>query len=94
MAEVVVDQSAATEDGWASLGHFSFDPSMHHDVSVFDNTMVPVEEDQHISLDALRVSGEVEEPEAGCGCRSSGSPKSAWALLLGALAFLRRRRRR
>ncbi len=95
VSEVIVDQGAATEDGWASLGTFSFDPTLHQDVSVFDNSMVPVAEDQHISLDALRVTGEAaEEAQAGCGCRSSGSPGSWWACLVGLLAFVRRRRRR
>jgi MYXO-CTERM domain-containing protein len=51
-AEVIVDQGAA--DGWTRLGVWSFDAQ--GEVSVYDNESAPVVADQHIVVDAIRIT--------------------------------------
>ncbi|HTE54767.1 MAG TPA: hypothetical protein VK698_28130, partial [Kofleriaceae bacterium] len=63
--EVWVDQSAA--DGWVSLGEFDFTAGGYQYVAMFDNVPDPVDDEQHIVFDALRVS-----PCAGDSCAGSG----------------------
>jgi MYXO-CTERM domain-containing protein len=95
ITEVIVDQSAG--DGWTSLGSFRFVAGVHQDVMVYDNSGAPVDDDQHIAVDALRI-GEGEDGaslEGGCGCRTGGSPASGGfggLVLLAALGLVRRRR--
>ena len=52
---VVVDQTAQT--GWVSLGQYDFDPVLGSFIDVEDNSDFPVAEDQHIAIDAVRLTG-------------------------------------
>lgn len=87
-SEFTVDQS--TLDGWHSLGTFEFVAGGGQGLEVFDNNATTVESDQHVAVDAIRVSlagGPKPEPEpepnpepkgdsGGLigGCTSSGAP--------------------
>lgn len=51
---VEVDLSAAL--GWISLGAFDFAPGGGQHVSVYDNTSTPIDPDQHIPADAIRLT--------------------------------------
>ncbi len=55
-----VDQSSA--EGWYSLGSFDFDEGLDQHVDVFDDQPGPVADDQHIAVDAIRLTGEGEPP--------------------------------
>jgi MYXO-CTERM domain-containing protein len=55
-AVLSLDQSAG--NGWAPLGTFSF--SSGASLSVFDNTAIPVPADQHIAVDAIRLTRVVD----------------------------------
>ena len=57
---VTIDQSE--HDGWVSLGSYDFDPSHPQHVDLYDNELEPVEDDQHVAADALRLTGEGFEP--------------------------------
>ncbi|MBW2528291.1 MAG: hypothetical protein JRI23_29210 [Deltaproteobacteria bacterium] len=58
--QVEVDQSAA--NGWLSLGTFDFAAGGMQQVDVFDHQPAPVPEDQHIAVDAIRLTGEGQPP--------------------------------
>ncbi|RLB53133.1 MAG: hypothetical protein DRJ42_12835 [Deltaproteobacteria bacterium] len=62
---VYLDQSAGS--GWRSLGVFHFTGESGEGVSVYDNYGVSVAADQHVSVDALRVTwaGTAPPPDAG-----------------------------
>jgi MYXO-CTERM domain-containing protein len=62
-SEVVVDQSA--QDGWVELGVFELAAGERSFVDVFDATPAPVEDDQRIVVDALRVSRLEGKPPTG-----------------------------
>jgi MYXO-CTERM domain-containing protein len=51
-----VDQSAAS--GWLSLGTFAFDEGGMQQLDVWDAQPEPVPDDQHIAVDAIRLTGE------------------------------------
>jgi hypothetical protein len=51
---VEIDQS--TQNGWVSLGEFDFEAGAEQHVSVYDNASGPVEPDQHIAVDAVRLT--------------------------------------
>ncbi len=61
--EVILDQAA--QSGWVSLGQFEFEPGGDQHLSVFDNALGPVAEEQHIAADAARLTriGEYEPPD-------------------------------
>ncbi len=66
--ELVVDLGGAS--GWVTLGAFDFDGAGAEHVSVYDNSPSAVAADQHIPVDAVRLSpvagpGEPMEPEPG-----------------------------
>ena len=44
--------------GWFELGEFSFDAGIEYAVSVYDNYSYAVEDDQHLTADALRLINE------------------------------------
>ncbi len=63
-SEFSVDQSAV--DGWHSLGTFEFAVGGGQGLEVFDNSEFTVADDQHVAVDAIRVSaagGPKPEPE-------------------------------
>jgi uncharacterized protein (TIGR03382 family) len=102
VAEVIVDQSDVS--GWTKLGEFRFTTDQHHDVSIFDNAIGPVDEEQHIVADAIRFTANTEipgppppeddKPEVSGGCSTSSQPPALpWLFLLGLLACRRRQRR-
>ncbi len=64
--QVFVDQSAA--DGWVDLGVFYFSGVESEHLSVFDDTGDAVPDDQHIVVDALRVT----PPDASGGSGGAG----------------------
>lgn len=64
--QVFIDQSRA--DGWVELGVFRFSGSESEHVSVFDDTADAVPDEQHIVVDALRVT----PPDGGGGSGGSG----------------------
>ena len=94
--EVVLDQSAG--QGWTSLGRFTFEAGTHQDVMVFDNSSGPVGDEQHITVDALRIGEGEDEGSQGKlsgGCRAGGRHSSGHlALLLVVLLLASRGRRR
>lgn len=53
-AVVEIDQS--TQQEWVSLGEYMFDPQAEQHVSVYDDMPAAVAPDQHIAVDAVRVS--------------------------------------
>jgi hypothetical protein len=57
---IYVDQSSA--EGWHSLGSFDFDEGLDQHVDVFDDQPGPVPDDQHIAVDAIRLTGEGQPP--------------------------------
>jgi MYXO-CTERM domain-containing protein len=57
---VAVDQSA--QQGWVSLGEFEFDNEREAWVDVFDDMPGSVAADQHIVVDAVRLTGEGFDP--------------------------------
>ena len=87
-SEFTVDQS--TLDGWHSLGTFEFVAGGGQGLEVFDNNSTAVESDQHVAVDAIRVSlaggpepepnpepnPEPKEDSGGLigGCNSSSTP--------------------
>lgn len=58
--EVMVDQSA--QQGWVSLGKFALSPDAPMWVDVYDHVAGPVEADQHIAVDAVRLTGQGFDP--------------------------------
>ena len=60
---VVVDQAA--KSGWVSLGDFDFSQGAEQHVSVYDNVLGAVADDQHIAVDALRLTPLGGEPPTG-----------------------------
>lgn len=55
-----VDQSSSA--GWVSLGQFAFDEEGDQQLDVFDDQPQPVADDQHIVVDAIRLTGEGSPP--------------------------------
>ncbi|MEE2788031.1 MAG: hypothetical protein VX589_11880 [Myxococcota bacterium] len=41
--------------GWYALGEFAFDAGIEYAVAVFDNVLEPVDDEQHITADAVRI---------------------------------------
>ena len=54
LSEFSVDQSAI--EGWHSVGTFEFLEGGGQGLEVFDNNASPVSDDQHVAVDAIRVS--------------------------------------
>jgi hypothetical protein len=72
---VSLDQSAAGE--WAPLGRFAFDAGRGQQVSIFDNSEADVARDEHIAVDAIRLT-RVDVPAAD-------SPSADWVSKLDRL---------
>jgi hypothetical protein len=71
-SNVTVDQSEA--DGWVSLGTFAFDGRAGEHVSVYDNAPSSVARDQHVCVDALRITNLAPPPaDAGVAGPDSGT---------------------
>lgn len=81
-SEFVVDQSAIEE--WYSLGFFDFEVGGGQALEVFDNGPDPVDSDQHIAVDAIRVTatGNVI-PDPGGGGEGSGEGESGGDIVGG-----------
>jgi MYXO-CTERM domain-containing protein len=62
-ALVTVDQAA--KSGWVSLGDFDFAQGPEQHVSVYDNVLGAVADDQHIAVDAIRLTPVGGEPPTG-----------------------------
>jgi hypothetical protein len=63
-SEFSIDQSEI--DGWHSVGTFAFAAGGGQGLEVFDNNSTPVADDQHVAVDAIRVSlagGPKPDPE-------------------------------
>ncbi|MCA9628812.1 MAG: hypothetical protein KC766_14135 [Myxococcales bacterium] len=74
---VLIDQSQAS--GWVSLGEYDFDAGPDQHVSVYDTSVTPPADDQHIAVDALRIVPAGSDPGtwpggSGGATGSGGSP--------------------
>lgn len=69
--EIIIDQGAAS--GWVSLGTYPFDEGERQHLSVHDNVDGSVDDDQHIAVDAVRLTRVVTEGGAG-GIDRPGAP--------------------
>ena len=99
---LVVDQGAASQEGWVALGTYDFAAGPGQHVSLFDNSADAVAEEQHIAFDALRLTpcegGACDDSDGGdgllggCSAASGSGSTGAAALFLLAVVLLSRRR--
>ena len=71
---IVIDQGAVS--GWVSLGNYPFEAGQGQHLSVYDNVEGAVAEDQHVAVDAVRVTRVHAGKPGGGGLEPKPDPTS------------------
>jgi len=74
---IVIDQGAVS--GWVSLGTWAFEAGQGQHLSVYDNVEGTVADDQHIAVDAVRLTRTTDGSPGGGGGGRDPEPKPATA---------------